>query len=201
MTQRLQDGGYGDNASGLARDGATASYPTSGTRAKAVLDCVSDPTSGPLLNYMLELHARLRKVRVCCGNWNRICGPSPTTKLGITGVFLDPPYSDEAERQEGLYATDSGTVAHEVREWAIANGNHRDMRIALCGYDGEHAMPETWECIAWKARGGYGSQGTGAGRANSGRERIWFSKYCLREPSLFDEQLHSVGHYEQLAHE
>ena len=38
--------------------------------------------------------------------------------------------------------------------------------------------------ICWKAKGGYGSQGNGAGRANSGRERIWFSPHCL-QPGLF----------------
>ena len=138
-----------------------------------------------ILDYMNELAERLRKVRVCCGDWSRVCGPSPTVKLGTTGVFLDPPYADEAERQEGLYASDSGTVAHAVRDWAVEWGDDPRMRIALCGYEGEHEMPASWETVAWKARGGYGSQGNGAGRENSGRERIWFSPYCLGMP-LFD---------------
>jgi hypothetical protein len=46
-------------------------------------------------------------------------------------------------------------------------------------------MPESWDCVAWKARGGYGSQGTGRGRDNAGRERIWFSPNCRRPMSLF----------------
>ena len=141
-------------------------------------ECVSDRTAD-LLGYMQALAARLRRVRVCCGDWARICGPSPTVKLGTTGVFLDPPYSDEAGRQEGLYATDSGTVAHAVREWALEWGNDPRMRIALCGYEGEHVMPG-WEEIAWKAAGGYGSQGDGTGRANAKRETIWFSPHCLQ---------------------
>lgn len=29
--------------------------------------------------------------------------------------------------------------------------------IALCGYEGEHDMPTSWDCVEWKARGGYGS--------------------------------------------
>jgi DNA adenine methylase len=157
------------------------------------VECVSDPTSGTrerafLIEYMRELAERLRRVRVCCGDWSRICGPSPTVKLGITGVFLDPPYADEADRQEDLYATDSGDVAHAVREWALEWGEDPRMRIALCGYDGEHKMPSTWEEIAWKARGGYGSQGDadGKGRANSKKETIWFSPHCLRpQESLF----------------
>lgn len=54
-------------------------------------------------------------------------------------------------------------------------------------YEGDHPMPDTWECVAWKAKGGYGSQGAGAGRDNAKRERIWFSPACLRpQRSLFD---------------
>ena len=115
-----------------------------------------------------------------------MCGPSVTVKHGITGIFLDPPYADEAGRTSDLYAQDSGDVAHAVREWAIEWGSDPRARIALCGYEGEHAMPDSWECVPWKARGGYGSQGDGAGRNNSARERIWFSPYCLRA-SLFSE--------------
>jgi len=139
---------------------------------------------GGLYGWFYALSDRLRRVRVCCGDWSRVCGPSPTVKLGITGVFLDPPYGDCA-RQDGLYASDSLSVAQEVREWAIANGNHPDMRIALCGYEGEHAMPESWDCVPWKAHGGYGSQGDGSGRENASRERIWFSPHCLQPMSLF----------------
>ena len=143
----------------------------------------SFPTSAMRL-YLRELAERLRHVRVCCGDWSRVLGPSVTFKHGITGVFLDPPYADEAERTDGLYATDCRKVAHEVRKWAIANGDNRELRIALCGYEGEHAMPGNWECFAWKTRGGYGSQADGRGRANANRERIWFSPHCLK-PGLF----------------
>ena len=153
--------------------------------------CVSDPTSGTrehlsLREYMRELAERMRRVRVCCGDWARVCGPSPTFKHGITGLFLDPPYADEADREDGLYAVDDLAIAHAVREWAVANGNNPDLRIALCGYESKHQMPDSWECVAWKARGGYGSQGNGRGRENADRERIWFSPHCLgRQGNLF----------------
>ena len=139
-----------------------------------------------LLAYMLGLSERLRAVRVCCGEWSRVLGPSPTVKLGITGVFLDPPYADAADRTERLYASDDLSVAHSVREWAISHADDSRMRIALCGYEGEHDMPSSWDCVQWKARGGYGSQGEGTGRDNSHRERIWFSPYCLRPQEMFD---------------
>jgi hypothetical protein len=106
-----------------------------------------------------------------------------TFKHGVTGVFLDPPYS--AEEHDVAYSADSD-VSAQVREWAIANGENPLLRIALCGYEGEHEMPDSWECVAWKAAGGYGSQGTGSGRENKHRERIWFSPACLRPNTLFE---------------
>ena len=131
-----------------------------------------------LREMMQRLSDRLRRVRVSCGDWSRVCGPSPTEKLGITGVFLDPPYSLEAGRDMGLYTTDSGDVAHAVREWALEHGDNPLYRIALCGYEGEHEM-RGWEAVAWKASGGYGSQGEGRGRENATREVVWFSRHCL----------------------
>jgi DNA adenine methylase len=175
---------------GDAGKGVHRQLPHLGNAGKAT--CIeSDPTSGTqsrqqIVAYMHEIAERLRRVRVCCGSWDRVCGPSPTFKHGITGVFLDPPYADTADREEALYSADSLTVAHEVREWAIANGDNPLLRIALCGYGGEHEMPESWECIAWKACGGYGSQSDGQGRENASRERIWFSPHCLKPPTLFE---------------
>ena len=125
------------------------------------------------------LAERLRAVRVCSGDWSRVCGPSVTFKHGMTGVFLDPPYADTADRDATLYRKDSESVAHAVREWAIANGDNPLLRIALCGYEREHVMPPEWECVAWSAAEGFGGQA--AERTNNGkRERIWFSPACLK---------------------
>ena len=133
-----------------------------------------------LSGWFYALSERLRFVRVCSGDWSRVCGPSVTTKLGLTGVFLDPPYADTSNRAEGLYAQDSMSVAHDVREWAIENGTNPLLRIALCGYEGEHVMPEDWECVAWNAGQGYGSQKTDGRTENGKRERVWFSPACIR---------------------
>jgi len=51
-------------------------------------------------------------------------------------------------------------------------------------------MPDDWQCVPWKASGGYGSQGKTDGlngRENATRERIWFSPHCLsgRQRKLF----------------
>lgn len=134
----------------------------------------------PLIELFSDLRDRLRDVRVCCGDWKRVLGPSPTTKIGVTGILLDPPYGDVG-RDTDLYNEESLTVAAEVREWALANGDNRDLRIALCGYEGEHEMPG-WDCVHWKANGGYGNR---SGNKNAHRERIWFSRHCLSNGRLF----------------
>ena len=133
-----------------------------------------------LTDWMLALAARLRRVRVCCGDWSRICTDAVIFNESPTAVFLDPPYLYDVGRDENLYSTDSGDVAHAVREWAIAHGNDKRLFIALCGYEGEHKMPDSWDCVAWKAPGGYGNQGEGRGKENRGRERIWFSPHCIK---------------------
>ena len=144
---------------------------------------LADTRTDDLIGYFEGLCDRLRRVRVCCGDWTRVCGPTPTVKQGLTAVFLDPPYADTAGRDVGhgrarLYAEDSLSVAHAVREWAIEHGDDPRLRIALCGYDGEHAMPAGWAEWAWKARGGYGSQSSAHDNPNARRERVWFSPHC-----------------------
>lgn len=129
--------------------------------------------------WFAALSERLRDVRVCSGDWSRVCGDTPTFKHGITGVFLDPPYDQEIGRAEVYNHEDP--VSQAVREWALEAGKNPLMRIALCGYEGEHDMPG-WDCYAWKAHGGYGSQGETTGRDNAHRERIWFSPSCLETP-------------------
>lgn len=126
------------------------------------------------------LAARLRSVRVCCGDWRRVLTPSVTTTHGVTGVVLDPPYT-RAERAPDLYTHDAD-VAPAVAQWAREHGDDPLFRIVLCGYVGEHMMPSTWTAVPWKANGGYGNQGHGRGRANARRECLWLSPHCLPVP-------------------
>ena len=127
-----------------------------------------------LMAYFFDLADRLRGVRVCCGDWARILGPSPTFRLGLTGVLLDPPYDVDGTE----YGRPSAGISTAVREWAIANGDNPLLRIAVCGYADEgHVFPEGWEEVEWKAGGGYNNLGDGENRK---RERIWFSPACIR---------------------
>lgn len=154
--------------------------------------------SDSLVSWMHQLSNRFRRVRVCCGDWERILGPSPTEHIGVTAVFLDPPYDPrQLARSNGASGVSKGNVIYghhevstsaEVRKWAIEHGDNPKLRIALCGYEGEHQMPRDWETVAWKANGGYSK--TDQARENATRERIWFSPHCLRPRTLFDEGKH-----------
>ncbi len=137
---------------------------------------------------MRSLCARMSRVRVCSGDWSRLCTPSVTSKRfpgEATAVFLDPPYGGSAKRS-GLYREESTTVAADARAWAIASGDN--LRVALCGYEGEHDMPRDWSTHAWVTPGGLGNTAGVNQYRNARRERIWFSPACLgpHQPGLFD---------------
>jgi hypothetical protein len=124
--------------------------------------------------YFAELQERLRRVRVTCGDWQRVTGPSITFVHGLTGVILDPPYT--MDNRDQIYTHDSGTIANEARAWALANGDNPQLRIAYCGYDDGYEWPRSWSVLNWKATNGYGASGKG----NAERERVWFSPHCLK---------------------
>ena len=138
---------------------------------------LGDYGQGIIHEWFRRLSERLKRVRIASGDWKRVTGPSVTTRLGLTGVFLDPPYS-EASRTDNLYREDTKNLAAEVQSWCREHQHDNKLRIVLCGYEGEYDLPE-WQQTAWKAPGGYGSQGEGSGRDNCSKERIWFSPNCL----------------------
>jgi DNA adenine methylase len=153
----------------------------SGATGRGIHASKFDDRRGGIYDYFAEMSTRLRRVRVCCGDWSRVLGPAVTTCIGTTAVFLDPPYHGVNTERELCYTHDEDALWHAVRDWAIANGDNPDLRIALCGYEGAHDIPKDWEVIEWKSAGGYGR--TARGQTNRGRERVWFSPACLR-PSL-----------------
>lgn len=141
---------------------------------------INGVAAAPCEDWFLALQQRLRRVRFACGDWKRVLGDSVLGKGKNVGgrrpcaVFLDPPYSHEV-RDPYLYAEDDKEISAQVREWAIAHGDDPDLRIALCGYEGEHEMPASWRVHAWRGARGYADQGND----NRHRERIWFSPHCL----------------------
>lgn len=81
---------------------------------------------------------RLRYTRITCGDFERILSPAVTWRHGITGVFLDPPYPSDAGSTGGIYSTDAHERETFVRafRYCLENGTNKDLRIALCYYDG-----------------------------------------------------------------
>lgn len=136
----------------------------------------------PCSEWFQELQTRLRRVRVACGDWTRVLGPSVLGKGKNVGgrrpcaVFLDPPYSHEF-RDAYLYAEDDAKISERVRAWALEHGDDPDLRICLAGYFDEHAahMPPSWTVHRWKAARGYAAEGND----NREQETLWFSQHCL----------------------
>lgn len=134
-----------------------------------------------LATYMAQLSHRLRRVRITCGDWQRVVQPSVTRATAgnaAVGVFLDPPY----ETGNNLYAHSGADLAAQVRQWCRAAP--AEMRIVLCGYETDHddLLDVGWRKELGKAGGGAGYSTNGrAGR----RERMWLSPAC-RGDSLFD---------------
>jgi len=91
-------------------------------------------------------------------------------------VFLDPPYSKKANRDSKIYSVEDLEVANAARDWAIAHAY--DVRICLCGYEGEHEMPDNWSVFAWETQGGFAVRSDKQGMKNKKRERLWFSPAC-----------------------
>jgi hypothetical protein len=163
-------------------------------------DRIFHPMTMPdLLRWFEFLSSRLRHVRIIQGDWQRALTPSASKTLsvrmgnGICGVFLDPPYSTEAERTMSIYTNDCGEVAHDVRAWCLANGDDPQYRIVLAGYDSEHVELEAagWRVVEWFKtgflKGGMGNTGKAKfdedGNKIAGgqqkRERLWLSPHCI----------------------
>lgn len=135
-----------------------------------------------ILEYMQELSVRLRRVRVCCGDWSRVVTDGAMSYGASVGVFLDPPYLGEV-RTADLYSVDDHSIANAVREWALAHGDDPRFRIVLAGYDAEHAehMPDSWRVESYVANRAYGTKnGTDSANVeNRKKERLWYSPHCL----------------------
>jgi hypothetical protein len=143
-----------------------------------------------VLPYLQALASRLRHVRVCCGEWDRVLGPSATTSLGMCGILFDPPYSSDAVDQVKVYDDLSDpAISGAVREWCVEHGEDANLRIALCGYEGEHNELEKhgWSKVYWKAQGGYGCQRKDGVNENRRKERIWFNPACISNELPFEE--------------
>jgi DNA adenine methylase len=151
-------------------------------------------TCGSIYDWFDRLSERLRRVRVVCGDWSRICGGDWQDKTWPTvGYFFDPPYSVE-DRDNGIYHKESLTVAQDVANWCIERGRRENYRIVLAGYVDEHPqlIEAGWRVHQWTAQGGYGNtarSGVTRGQENRKRECLYVSPGCRQnaQANLFTE--------------
>jgi site-specific DNA-adenine methylase len=143
------------------------------------------PVNKGLIEYFGRLATRLRGVRVCSGDWSRVVTDGALAYGASVGVFLDPPYRADV-RTADLYATDHADLSTACREWALAHGEDRRLRIVLAGYEPEHgdAMRTAgWRVHAYTASAAYQTaaqtNGTSGNQANRTLERLWFSPGCV----------------------
>lgn len=136
-----------------------------------------------------EIHERLIKVRVCCGDWTRIVTPYVTfknkavTKDGYTAIFLDPPY--DLGNRDKVYLNDSNPQLYsDVCKWAIENGENNKLKIIVCGYDGDYQFPNNWIQYNWSANGGFGNKSNKRGKDNAKREVLYISPHCNNNVAL-----------------
>lgn len=157
--------------------------------------CGIDTGLDNLTAYLTELAARLRYVRVCCGDWKRVVTPGALSHGNPVGVFLDPPY-DVDLRGDGLYNHDEVGLSAEVCRWCIANQDNPRYRIVLAGYNGEHDLPG-WHVVKWTAGRAYGNaNGETDNSENRKLERIWMSPNCItpgknglhKQLDMFDDE-------------
>ena len=131
-----------------------------------------------IYEWFAALMERTRNVRVAAGDWRRVVSDSVTTRHGLTGVFLDPPYTKGA--MDYAAGGCGGSVASEVRDWCAKNGDDKRLRIVLCGHAGEHdsLLDSGWHTRKWTARKGYAT--TEEAVENSASETLWCSPHCIK---------------------
>ena len=143
---------------------------------RTTLPHLGDPGTGvKLLPWFYELQRRLSRTRILCGDWQRCLTPSVTTKLGLTGVYLDPPYEGY---HESLYS-ENNDVFGEVVAWCKENQDNPQFRIILSSYSNAEALKELtgWRTWAWHATKGY--QKSNQGDHTGKKEILMISPNCL----------------------
>ena len=126
------------------------------------------------------LSKRLRYVRVVCGDWTRVCGGNWQDKIGIAGIFFDPPYG-VSDRCKSIYHHDSVDLAKDVMSWCKERGKIKSYRIVIAGYEEyKELLEEGWTSESWSAQGGYAHIGKSKVNENRHRETLYYSPCCIR---------------------
>lgn len=138
------------------------------TRPKGIL---APTRQGQIPAFLAAFAKRMAGVQVSCGDWTRAVSDAFLATLGIThGIFMDPPYRGT---EDAYAASDGGDVASRVEAWCLAHGTRSDLRIVLCGHQGDYALPG-WTEVPWTRHRGFGND------AARDTERLWCSPACLQ---------------------
>src|SRR5574343_957655 len=164
---------------GDAGQGINRKLPHLGDAGQGINRQSDQPRRAFIFEWFGKLHERLRDVRVTCGDWRRVVKDSVTTRHGLTGVFLDPPYT-KGDMDYGAGGMGKG-IADDVRDWCVENGSNPKLRVVLCGHAGEHdfLLLMGWHTKSWKARKGYATNDDTV--ANSASETLWCSPHCVKD--------------------
>ena len=140
-----------------------------------------------VLQWLKTLQSRFKQVRVLCGDWKRsiMFRKDKINKTKIA-IYLDPPYSTtKTSRDEGCYKvsfmpSQDSCPSEEVNQFAIKYASYPNIRIAVCGYVGEHdnLARHGYRPMRWKANGGWARKES-KGSVNRKMEVIWFSRSCF----------------------
>ena len=136
----------------------------------------------------LEIEAiavRLRRARILCSEWSNCLPPAVLSRWHPTSIFLDPPYEGRLKIKYPHYRPG---LAADVRKWCIENGGNENLRIALCGRQGNEVLRNYgWDCLPWIARSGYsnlaGHDAETEAKRQARMEMIWFSPHCI--PAIY----------------
>jgi len=126
---------------------------------------------------MQSISERLKHTRVLCCSWKKILIESNIwhNRGKMVGVFLDPPYNtSRTDRYRNLYTADECNN-QALFNWCMKYYKDCALRIALCGYEGEYDIPDTWSTYKWISSN---TPGAKQNLENREKERIWFSPSC-----------------------
>jgi hypothetical protein len=103
-------------------------------------------------DWFSALMGRLRDTRVTCGDWSRVVKDSVTIRHGLTGVFLDPPYTKGA--MDYAVGGCGGGIADEVRAWSMATAK-------ACGSSCAAMQASMTSCLPMGGTSGHGRPARG----------------------------------------
>jgi DNA adenine methylase len=182
LTRPGQRPDLGNKGKGVHKASLVGQRPHLADKGKGVHKLSNDN----IYAWFAELSNRLRRVRVVCGDWARVCGGDwQDSHWPTVGMFFDPPYGVE-DRDTTIYHHDTTTVAADVMSWCLERGARENYRIVLAGYE-EYAslLDHGWRAENWKTGGGYARTArNGAdtrGKQNRTREMLYYSPHCIQD--------------------